>query len=447
MLININVDALNHPSHCNHSPRVGTGRGSVMAEQESGLRADEVAQLLGVKRQTVYAYVSRGILHRRMAIDGRTSLFDRAEVEALRLGKRPESDGQLRTVLASGITRVSDDGLLLRGHQLVDLVAQGAGYTDIADLLWQTPGEERWPTMPAAPVRRERLGIEGLALIDQLRVIVAQESSGDPLRYDLSPKSIRAAGRRAIIAMATGVWGHQTTDPISSHQAEESGTATDGVNLLGEVLWGRLTAMPGGVERHRCLDVALALMADHGLATSTFGARVAASVRADPYSVISAGLGVFGGPLHGAASRAVHDLLTAADETGDVAAIVGDAQTRGSLPGFGHAVYRRQDPRYGALMGHLVEAWADDDRLRIVFRVRDVVGERSDSMPNIDLAIGALTFLSGMSARAGEAISAISRTAGWLAHAIEEYDEKPLRFRTEGSYIGPLDADGGQQKL
>ena len=394
-----------------------------------GLTAAEVAELLGVKRQTVYAYVSRGILHRRMALDGRSSLFDRDEVDQLRLGRRPDAEGEMRLLLASRITRVADDGLLVRGHDLIDLVNGGTGFTEVADLLWESPPDETWSLEPRAAAQRPAdPAAETLTLVDQLRVSLAIESSADPLRHDLSPKSVRAAGRRAIAAMANGV-GRPVTPA-------NGGPARPAHHRVGDLIWPRLTTRPGPAPRRRCLDVALALMADHGLASSTFAARIAASVRADPYSVAAAGIGALGGPLHGAASAEVHELFDEADRRGDAVAVVGDLQRRGRLPGFGHAVYRTQDPRYGALMAHVVDAWSGDRRLQTVFRVRDVVGERSDAIPNIDLALGAMTYLAGMSRHAGEAIFAIARTAGWLAHAMEEYDEKPLRFRPTARYIG-----------
>ena len=88
-------------------------------------------------------------------------------------------------------------------------------------------------------------------------------------------------------------------------------------------------------------------------------------------------------------------------------------------------------------MSQIVAGWADDERLNTVFRVRDVIAERSDAVPNVDLALGALSYLAGMPANAGEAIFAIARTAGWIAHAMEEYEEKPVRFRPRARYIGP----------
>lgn len=211
-----------------------------------------------------------------------------------------------------------------------------------------------------------------------------------------------------------------------------------GADSLSAHLWRRLTERRGNEAEWAALDTALSLLVDHGLAGSTFAARIAASVRADPYSVVTAGLGVIGGTLHGAASSAVHEVFADAARRSDAAAALGEARKRlGTHPGFGHSVYTSQDPRYGALMTRIIGAWSDDPRLQHVYRVRDVVGARSDAIPNVDLAIGALTWLADMAPDAGEVIFAIARTAGWLAHAMEEYEEQPLRFRPKARYLGP----------
>jgi citrate synthase len=368
-----------------------------------------------------------------MALDGRTSLFDRAEVEELRLGRHPERDGELRTIVATRLTRVSDEGIWVRGKDLIAEVSDGAGFTDITDLLWDAPTEERWTDQRPPGFDASAMALAGGALVqdvmlgplDQFRIILAVASTSDPLRHDLSPRSVRAAGRRAIMAMATGLRSPGITPGDTSP-------------TIGGLVWDRLANGPVSDEKRRAVDMALALLADHGLAGSTFAARIAASVRADPYAVIGAGLGVVSGILHGAASGAVHDLYTAAQTKGDAAAAVGDLlRQAGRAPGFGHAVYRVQDPRYGLLMSQIVAGWADDERLNTVFRVRDVIAERSDAVPNVDLALGALSYLAGMPANAGEAIFAIARTAGWIAHAMEEYEEKPVRFRPRARYIGP----------
>ncbi|MEM9561837.1 MAG: citrate/2-methylcitrate synthase [Actinomycetota bacterium] len=408
-------------------------------EDEPGLTAAEVASLLGIKRQTVYAYVSRGVLHRRLSLDGRTSLFDRGEVEELRLGRRPEQEGEMRTILATGLTRVADEGLWIRGRDVVQLVEAGAGFLDLAELVWDgaadTPADGELIGWPPIERTSDRLPptldtSDPASLLDQLQVLVAVAASADPMRHDLSPRSVRAAGRRMITAMASGL-RHRSAGAAAPDPSLPVATA------LPAVLWYQLSPAEPDPPKLLALDAALALLVDHGLATSTLAARVAASVRADPYAVVTSGLGTLGGPLHGRASSVVYDLYRVAERDGPAAA-VGQLQRRGlRVPGFGHTVYRSQDPRYGALMSRVVAGWADDPRLGVVFGVRDVVAQRNAAVPNVDLALGALTFLADMPPNAGEAIFAVARTAGWLAHAIEEYDEKPFRFRTRAHYVGP----------
>lgn len=376
--------------------------------------------------------MSRGLLHRTVAADGRSSLFDPAELDALKLGRANRREGELHTVIATAITKVDDQALLVRGVPLVDLVVDGATFSDLVDHLWATPADEPWPVADPGLVTPVA-GLEGL------RCLVAAASAGDSLRHDRSPRSVRAAGRRMITVMAHGlpVQSSRPSRPSNSSRSSNPSRRAAAKESLSGAVWRRQATRRGTAGQRRALDVAMALLVDHGLASSTFAARIAASVRADPYSVVSAGLGVFGGSLHGAASAAVHQLLADAAARGDAAAAVGDVlRDTGRLPGFGHTIYTVQDPRYAALMAAVVEGWADDPRLTHVYRVRDVVAERRAVIPNVDLALGSLTWLAGMDHSAGETIFAISRSAGWVAHAIEEYGETALRFRPRARYLG-----------
>ncbi|MGF1595927.1 MAG: citrate/2-methylcitrate synthase [Acidimicrobiales bacterium] len=411
-----------------------------------GLTTPEAAARLGIKRETLYAYVSRGVVARTIGPDGRTSLFDPAEIERLRQGRRRDDDGVVSAFIATALTRVDDEGLWIRGRDLIRAVGEGVGFIDIVDELWAGDDDESWPPLhvdgdrlaPEMAAAVAALTTQG-SLLDALRLIVAHRSAADPLRHDLSPRSVRAAGRRLIIDLALGL------PPRDDHRSDDhrSGDGHRDDRTLAHGLWRRLTATAPRPDRVRALDAALALLIDHWLAASTFAARIAASVRADPYSVVAAGLGVLGGPLHGAASAGVQELLAAAEELGDAPRAVGETRRRlGAYPGFGHSVYTVQDPRYGALMALIVSAWGDDRRLVDVYRVRDVIGERTDAIPNVDLAIGALIHLADMPPDAGEVMFAVSRTAGWLAHAMEEYEERPLRFRPRARYAGPSPTRG-----
>lgn len=391
------------------------------------LTATEAAARLGVKKATLYAYVSRGLLRPRKAEDGRTSLFDADEIEDFRSSRRRRTEGELETVISTALTRVRDEGLTIRGRDLVTMVEKGAGFEETVDWLWDGEGES-WelPGAVASAVSRVQSAMPpGAPLIDRLRVTVATVSAMDPLRFDASPPGMRTAGRRLMLAMALGL------------PAAAGGKTSAASAAIAHLLWPRLTPRRPTAVRRQALDAALGLLADHGLASSTFAARVAASVRADPYSIVTAGLGVVGGTLHGAASGAVHRLLEDAHERNDAAQALGELHRRGDAPpGFGHTVYRQGDPRFGALMKRIKEGWLYDARFARVGAVQDLVSRRTELHANVDFALGALTWLAGMASDAGEAIFALSRTAGWIAHGIEEFAEAPLRFRPRARYVG-----------
>ena len=88
-------------------------------------------------------------------------------------------------------------------------------------------------------------------------------------------------------------------------------------------------------------------------------------------------------------------------------------------------------------MAAIMTAFGKDRRLAVVQEVRDVISQRTDAVANVDLALGSLSYLAGMESDAGEVMFAIARTAGWLAHALEEYEEQPGRFRPRARYTGP----------
>lgn len=186
------------------------------------------------------------------------------------------------------------------------------------------------------------------------------------------------------------------------------------------------------------LDTALALLTDHDLAASTLAARVAASAHAHPYAVVSAGLGVLEGPLHGAASGLAHRMLSEVVERGSASPVVADHLRAGRrVPGLGHRIYTGEDPRAQVLFGLLEDV---PQAARALAASRDVVATTARHTPlhaNVDLALAVLSVACGMSAEAGETVFAVSRTAGWIAHALEEYTERPLRMRPSGQYTGP----------
>jgi citrate synthase len=186
------------------------------------------------------------------------------------------------------------------------------------------------------------------------------------------------------------------------------------------------------------LDAALALLIDHDLAASTLAVRVAASARAHPYAVVSAGLGALEGPLHGAASGLAHRFLVEVLERDGAAPVVADHLRTGQpVPGLGHRLYSGDDPR-ARMLFRLLDAVPQ--AAPALAAARDVVETAARHTPlhaNVDLALAVLSVASAMPAEAGETVFAVARTAGWIAHALEEYAEPPLRMRPVGHYDGP----------
>jgi citrate synthase len=329
-------------------------------------------------------------------------------------------------VISTAITRVEDGDLRIRGRDLVAWVSDSGRFEDVVDWMWDGEADgDPWalPAAVAGAVRRVQEAMpDPSPLIDRLRVVAATVSATDPMRFDSSPRGVRSAARRLMLAMTMGL-------PLRG---------SEGAGEIADLLWPRLTRRRALPDRRASLNAALALLVDHGLASSTFAARIAASVRADPYSIVSAGMGVVGGTLHGAASAGVHRLLAEAHRLGDPTIAVGELHRRtSSLPGFGHTVYQHEDPRFGALLRAVEKGWGGDARLATVSAVLELISRRTDDPPNIDFGLGALTWLAEMGPEAGEAVFAISRTAGWIAHGLEELTERPLRFRPRGRYTGP----------
>jgi citrate synthase len=392
--------------------------------------AAEAARRLGVKPATLYAYVSRGVLRRRPGSDGRRSMFDAAEVAVLARRGRPRRAAETELVVESAVTALVGDRPYYRGRDALAL-AGTARYEQVAAWLWT--GEPEAFTDPVPPWRMApdtlasvldaQRGLPAdLLPLDRMPVIVTVLAGLDPLRFHLDPPAVIAAGQSIVAGLVEGL-------PVPDEGARRDGS-------VAERLWSRLTSRPpdGLLD---VLEATLVLLADHELAASTLAARVAASVRADPYAVVLAGLGVLSGPLHGGASLAAERMLAEVRDPSDAARVIGDRLRRGDrIPGLGHRVYPGADGRGARLMELLRSAVPGHERLASAEAVIAEAGRRKLPAPNVDLAVACLVRVADMVPGAGAAIAAVARTAGWLAHGMEEYARGRM-LRPRAVYTGP----------
>lgn len=394
------------------------------------LSTRETAELLGVKPETVYAYVSRGQLTSRRGQGRRGSTFDAAEVEALAHRNRREatpSSGPDELSVRTRITLIDKDRFFFRGVDAAQLAARHS-YEEVAEFLWtgtlRTGARFTAPKESLAAARRAVGALpEHSGPVDRLRVAVIAAATADPLRYDLSEEAVLGAARSLIPTLAAALPLHRTT-------------YVDGAPIA-QRLWGRLSYKEPDAAALRALDLALALLVDHDLAASTLAVRVAASARAHPYAAVSAGLGVLEGPLHGAASGLAHRMLLDVLDRGSAGPVVADELRAGRrVPGLGHRLYKGEDPRAQALFTALEDLPEAHPALAAAHDVVATTARHTDLHANVDLALAVFTASSGMDAQAGETIFAVARTAGWIAHALEEYGERPLRMRPSGHYVG-----------
>ena len=422
--------------------------------------AAEAADRLGIKQASLYAYVSRGLLSRRRDGAGRVSLFDADEVAELASKARPKRSGSpAELVIESALTELTATTQRYRGYDATDLALRRP-FEDVALLLWSgsladSPGTAAdWQATEAAlaAARAAQAALPaGVLPLERLQVIVPALAATDQFRLHLDRPAVIAAGQ-ALVAGMTGALPRPGEEPPAGEAGEdlapatpgEAPPATPGDDLapagprgVAARLAPRLCAGPAPAGLVRVLNAALVLVADHELAASTLAARVAASMRADPYAVVATGLGAMGGALHGGAALGAELMLSSADAPADAPRVVGEVLRRGErLPGFGHFVYKTGDPRANLLLRLVTELAPDSPQLAIASAVTAEARRRALPEPNIEFALAVLAQVAGMIRGAGEAIFATGRTAGWLAHALEEY-ERNIPIRPRSVYTGP----------
>ena len=194
-------------------------------------------------------------------------------------------------------------------------------------------------------------------------------------------------------------------------------------------------------EAARAFDVCLVLHADHTMNASTFVARVVASTLADMHSAVTAAICALKGPLHGGANEAVMRMLEEIGDPDEVAAYIkAKLGRKEKIMGFGHRVYKTEDPRathLRRLARELGERAGDTRWFELSERIEKVVNEEKGLYPNVDFYAASVYRSLGIATDLFTTVFAASRVAGWTAHVREQLADNRL-IRPESEYIGPV---------
>jgi citrate synthase len=336
--------------------------------------------------------------------------------------------------------------LIYDGYDIRDL-AKFSTFEEVAYLLWygRLPTSAQLAELRARLVALRALPTEMEALIDS---IPADAAPMDVLRTAVSalaiyepaearPGESSIGGAQRLTAVLPTILGrfHRRRAGLPAIQPRPE------LDHAGYFLYAVHNAPATELDR-RALDVALILHADHELNASTFAARVTASTLSDLYSAVTSAIGALKGPLHGGANERVVELLDEIRTADRVEEVVRGKLTRHErIMGFGHRVYKVEDPRATILREWSRQVGAERGDLHyyeLLRKVEEVVLREKGLFPNVDLYSGSVYTQLGIPKDLFTPLFAVSRVAGWTAHVLEEYQDLRL-IRPTASYIGATD--------
>lgn len=409
--------------------------------------AREACAILDVKKETLYAYASRGTVRSQNALGKKkTRVYHREDLKRLRArsqaraGHGPVAAAALQwgePVLATRVGTIQREGPIYRGRCAVDLATEKKSFEEVCELLWQVPfapstvgpgasspntRDTRGLGVPAPSIRA--LLRRGAGPYDAMLITAAALAAAEP-RGEVKEVAARRGGvlvRRLIAscALTRGV------DEMNAALAADSCARS-----LLIALGGRTT--PAAVS---AMAEALVLTADHELNVSTFAARVAASSGASLSAAVVAALAALSGPLHGAATARVEAFALEIDRPECAAEVVAGRLERGeSIPGFGHPLYPEGDPRGLRLEALAGQVQPRARAVRVLRAVASTVELTTGQLPTLDVGLVALSSALGLPRGAPLAIFACGRLAGWIAHALEQREAGTM-LRPRAQYIG-----------
>lgn len=361
---------------------------------------------------------------------------------------QPQAPSGLRGVVV-GDTKISFvDGergeLIYRGIDIHDL-AKNATFEEVAYLLWfgALPSQKNLDAFTADLAKRRALPDR---LVKIMREIPDTATPMDVLRttvsamalFDPNAKDISAEGNLEKAKLLTAVFPTILAAFYRLSEGDEPLAPRPDLSTAANFLY-MFTGKEADPLAARLLDAALVLHADHGMNASTFAAMVTAATLADMYGAVTSAIATLKGPLHGGANEGVISNLM---EIGTPDAIESWVEKKlakhEKIMGFGHAVYKTNDPRAIDLKRFAKQAgeragstkWVD-----MTERMEKAVWDQRKLYANVDLYSASVYYTLGIPPTYFTPVFAMSRITGWCAHLIEQYANNKL-IRPGEHYVG-----------
>lgn len=401
------------------------------------LSAKEAAEKLNISIATLYAYVSRGLIRSEQSSEAkRQRRYYAEDVEKLlarKEGRRnPEKLAQDALhwgapVLDSGITLLDLSNIYYRGFDAVKLARENS-VEQVAALIWtgDMANAERlfnWEQpITAKPYETMLLHVEmdvtELSPIQELQSFLPAAAADDSSAYDLRPATVATVGAR-IMRLMVSVAAGDVPENIPLPAMLQYGWCKDDEQALD------------------LLNAALIVTADHELNASSFAARVVASAGSTPYAAVMAGLAALQGVKHGGYTERIRALFNEAGSAKKIREVMASRLQRGeSIPGFGHMLYPKGDPRAPVLLEMLAEAYPKSAELAFVNTAIEAAQDLIGEAPTMDVALVAIERVLKLPTGSALTLFALGRTIGWIGHAIEEYEANRM-IRPRARYTGP----------
>ena len=386
--------------------------------------AEEATRILGITPSTLYAYVSRGFIR---SIADRNNKKKRRymleDLEKLLLRKKTEqsthtiSQNTLQwgsPILESKISLIDNGKLYYRGFNVLELVTKNT-FEEVVSLIWTGSLDTLHEQFSISANQKNFISQITYSLQD-IQLFLLKLEAEDMHAYNLEQKSIEKIGITILQSLVSAL----TNDFSSITIAKKiSNYYCKGIKNAEELI-----------------STALILIADHELNASSFTGRIVASTGATLYQVIIAGLSALSGFRHGGSIFKLDLMVNELQIDLQYEKNVKKRLKRGdSIIGFGHNLYPEGDIRAKILLDKINKYYNNSLNFSYLMKINDVCCEVTGQKANIDFALLVLSKILDQKVEFGQLLFALGRIAGWIGHAIEEYEEKRL-LRPRAKYTG-----------